>query len=124
MTERRTQQREAIREAVEAADRPLSPRELRGLAERRVPRLGQATVYRAIRAGVEEGWLKPVELPGGPTRYESAGKHHHHHFECTACRRVFDIEGCPSHLEQMVPEGFTLEGHDVVLYGRCEACGG
>ena len=41
---RKTPQREAIREAIEAADRPLSPQEILELAQRAVPQLGIATV--------------------------------------------------------------------------------
>lgn len=119
---RRTQQRDAIREAVERADRPLSPQEILHAAGDLAPGLGLATVYRAVKAGVEQGWLQPVDLPGGPTRYEPAGKQHHHHFECRACHRVYEVDGCPGNLTKLLPSGFTLEAHDVTLYGLCEAC--
>lgn len=120
--ERRTQQRDAIREAVQHADRPLSPQEILDAATAAAPGLGMATVYRTVKSGVEEGWLKAVDLPGGPTRYEPGGKHHHHHFECTDCHRVFDLDGCPGNLRKLLPGGFTLESHEVLLYGKCERC--
>lgn len=120
--ERRTSQREAIRNVVVRADRPLSPREIHHAAADRVPGLGIATVYRAIKAGVTDGWLQPVELPGGQTRYEPAGKGHHHHFECRACSSVFEVDGCPGNLAELTPRGFKLEDHDVVLYGLCGGC--
>ncbi len=120
--ERRTPQRDAIRQAVEKADRPLSPQEILDAAGAEVRGLGIATVYRAVKAGVDEGWLKPVDLPGGPTRYEPAGKQHHHHFECVRCHRVFDLDGCPGNLNQLLPAGFTLEDHEVLLFGHCDTC--
>ena len=92
------------------------------LARKRVPALGVATVYRAINQWVEAGWLVPVLLPGEPARYEQAGKHHHHHFRCRRCGGVFEVEGCPAGLRKMVPRGFKLESHDLVLAGLCAQC--
>jgi Fur family ferric uptake transcriptional regulator len=63
-----------------------------------------------------------VRLPGAPSRYEVAGKHHHHHFRCRLCDRVYEIDGCPPDLRSLVPRGFRLEGHDLTLFGRCPAC--
>lgn len=120
--ERQTRQRKAIRDALQDAGRPLSPTEILTLAKPRVRGLGMATVYRSIRSLVEAGELVSVELPGEPARYESAGKHHHHHFHCRACKRVFEVEGCPEDIESLVPKGFALEAHEVVLYGRCAGC--
>ena len=120
MPPRNTSQRRAIREAIEKADRPLDANEVLAAAE--VEGLGLATVYRTLKLGVEEGWLKPVDLPNSPTRYEMSGKKHHHHFECRDCHKVFDIEGCPGNLQQLVPEGFTLDDHEIILYGNCNKC--
>ncbi len=90
----------------------------------RVPGIGIATVYRNVKALLEEGWLHEVELPGEPSRYEVAGKDHHHHFRCRRCDRVFDIHGCPGNLAAMTPQGFEVEAHEIVLYGRCDDCTG
>lgn len=107
---------------MERADRPLTPVEICRAASRAAPGLGIATVYRTVKVGVETGWLTPVQLPAGPTRYEPAGKAHHHHFECRECRGVFEVDGCPSNLIKLVPAGFKLQDHDIVLYGLCERC--
>lgn len=119
---RRTLQRAAIRRAFERADRPLSPAETLASAQEEVPGLGIATVYRNIRNLVDEGWLEEVPLPGAPNRYEISGKHHHHHFRCRICDRVFEVEACPPDLRALLPSGFRLEGHDITLFGRCAAC--
>jgi len=119
---RQTQQRTAIREAFESAERPLSPAEALAVAQRTVPGLGIATIYRNIKALVEENWLSEVQLPGAPSRYEVAGKHHHHHFRCRICDCVFDVDACPPDLSALTPRGFRLEGHDITLFGRCANC--
>ncbi|MEM1355567.1 MAG: transcriptional repressor [Planctomycetota bacterium] len=122
MNRRNTSQRRAIRESIELADRPLDANEVRNAASAAVDNLGIATVYRTLKLGVEEGWLRPVELPNAPTRYEKADKAHHHHFECRACHRVYDVPGCPGNLTPLVPEGFALEDHEIILYGLCKDC--
>lgn len=122
--ERKTRQREAIWLAFERASRPLGPLEILDAAQRDVPRLGLATVYRNIKALIGEGRLRVVELPGSADRYEVAGKDHHHHFHCRACDGVFEVETCPGDFEAVTPVGFHLEKHEVTLYGICESCAG
>ena len=122
--QRQTHQRAAIRTAIEEADRPLSPQEILSSAQDQAPGLGIATVYRNIRAMVEEGWLRAVDLPGAPSRYEVAGKGHHHHFHCRSCDRVFEVDDCPGRVADLAPSGFRPEAHDIILYGLCPACAG
>jgi Fur family transcriptional regulator, ferric uptake regulator len=118
----KTRQQLAIRSAFEHAGRPLGPLEVVALAQTDVPRLGVATVYRTIRVLLEEGWLAPVHLPGEPARYELAGKHHHHHFQCRACGKAFELDRCEVELDFELPPGFVLDDHALVLYGRCDGC--
>lgn len=117
-----TKQKAAIREAFTHAARPLSPEEaLRG-ARRHHATLGMATVYRNIQALVEEGWLQPVEVPGDSTRYEVAGKAHHHHFQCNDCGKLYDLDGCVETKKPKLPRGFRASGHEFYVYGTCAAC--
>lgn len=119
---RNTRQKEAIRAAFAEHDRPLSPPEALLAAQGRVPGVSVATVYRNIHALVEEGWLTPVEVPGQGTRYEVAGKEHHHHFQCTECGKTFELSGCELQARPNLPRGFQLTGHEIFLYGSCAAC--
>lgn len=119
---RSTQQRTAIRTVIEASKGPLTPQEVLTAATPDAPGLGIATVYRALSAGVEEGWLQAVPLPTGPTRYELANLGHHHHFHCNICDKVYDLDGCLGNLEGLLPAGFELDGHDILLHGRCADC--
>lgn len=121
--ERDTRQRQAIWEALEQEQRPLAPAEVLQLAKRTLPRLGIATVYRTLKALVEEGRLVVVDLPGEPQRYELAGLGHHHHFHCRECDRVFDVPGCGMHEQPAkLPMGFKVEEHEVWLTGLCDTC--
>lgn len=103
--------------------RPLSAEETLEAAQRTIPTLGIATVYRALNSMVEAGMLQPVEVPGEAARYERADLEHHHHFHCRSCRRVYDVNGCPGQIKQMAPRGFKVESHEILLYGTCPDCG-
>ncbi len=123
--QRSTRQRDAIREVIADAGRPLAPAEILELGQSRVSNLSLATVYRTIRLLVEAGEVRAVELPGEPARYERSpakGHPHHHYFRCDECGRVFEVPGCPGKLETLLPDGFRLSGHEVVLYGTCADC--
>ncbi|MGQ3050181.1 MAG: Fur family transcriptional regulator [Roseateles sp.] len=120
--ERNTRQRTAIRQAITDAARPLLPQEILQAAEAGAPGLSLATVYRNLRVLMEEGELRSVLLPGEVARYEVAGGGHHHHFQCLTCQRVFEVDACPGNLAALAPPGFTVEDHDLTLYGRCHDC--
>ena len=122
MAKRNTNQRTAIREVFVATDRPLSTEEVLNAAQTRKPGLGIATVYRTIKLLLDEGWLATVRLPGESPRYEVAGKPNHHHFYCHACGRAYEVPGSVQLLDAIVPKGFMLESHDLVLRGRCADC--
>lgn len=121
--QRDTAQRRAIRGALEEAGRPLGALEVLEASKPLVPGLGIATVYRNIKALLEEGAVSAVELPGEPPRYESAGKGHHHHFRCSRCEKVFELDGaCVPDLKKALPRGFRADSHEVLVHGRCAGC--
>ncbi len=120
--ERRTVQREAIKQVFKKTSRPLTPQEILERAKQQVPNLGIATVYRTVKSLSEDGSIVPVDAPGEPTRFEGAGKKHHHHFSCRRCGRMFEMAGCPAGIAAMVPEGFVMDGHEFLVYGRCKDC--
>jgi Fur family transcriptional regulator, ferric uptake regulator len=120
---RNTQQKIVIRETFVRANRPLSPEEALQTAQQHHSTVGIATIYRNIRALIKEGWLQPVEVPGDSTRYEVAGKGHHHHFQCNDCGRLYDLEGCVAKSRPKLPKGFRASGHEFYVYGTCARCG-
>jgi len=120
---RATRQRAAIGMVIQAARRPLTPQEVLQGARAAVRALGLATVYRNLKRLAADGTIRVITLPGESPRYEMGVSAHHHHFQCTSCRRVYDIPGCPGNLRRMAPRGFRVEHHDLTLYGRCPDCG-
>lgn len=120
--QRDTAQRRAIRKALEESGRPLGALEVLEGSKKYAPGLGIATVYRTLKSLSEGGEVSAVELPGEPPRYEISGKGHHHHFLCAGCGKVYELGGCLGGLKELLPRGFKMDSHELLLHGRCSAC--
>jgi Fur family ferric uptake transcriptional regulator len=116
----RSKRTEAIHQLLSEAKGPLSANEL--WQSLQSSGIGLATIYRALKAGVASGELQEATLPGGQTRYEPATRLHHHHFLCSSCGRAFDLEGCVSGIEAILPPNFAMTGHEILLFGVCADC--
>ena len=122
--QRQTRQKAAIEAALSEGGRPLSPAEILKAARVEVPSLNLATVYRTLRRLDESGEITAIEMPGESPRYRlsQAERHHHHHFRCNKCDGVFCLEGCVDGLKKLLPKGFRMAGHEIVIYGVCANC--
>jgi len=122
--QRHTKQRVAIESAIGESGRPLSPAEILQAARATVPSLNLATVYRTLKRLGEAGEVTVIQIPGEAPRYNlyHEEERHHHHFRCNKCGGVFCMEGCVEGLKTLLPDGFRMTGHDIVLYGLCPAC--
>ncbi len=118
---RKTRQKDAVLEALHTAEGPLTPPALHKVAQRYVPGLGIATVYRALARLVEDGRARIVHIPEHPPRYEIA-QGHHHHFYCRKCDRVFELHACVHGVDSLAPRGFAVDTHEITLYGTCKTC--
>ncbi|MBK8162232.1 MAG: transcriptional repressor [Gammaproteobacteria bacterium] len=121
MQERNTRQKQIVARLIQEAGHPLTVREILDLGRSHMSGLGIATVYRTVKRLLDAGELQAVVIPGDTVRYETV-KHHHHHFKCNRCDRVFDLDGCIKELKSMVPRGFKVENHELTFYGYCRSC--
>jgi Fur family transcriptional regulator, ferric uptake regulator len=126
--QRYTDNRRALVEVLDDADRPLTIPEL---LERRGG-LPQSSAYRNLavleRAGVVERVVTTDEF----ARYELAEDltEHHHHLICSGCGEVNDVVVPPAverRLDEVVTDigtsaGYRIEGHRFDVIGRCAAC--
>ncbi|HEY5704272.1 MAG TPA: transcriptional repressor [Terrimicrobiaceae bacterium] len=118
----KTRQRDAIWEVIDASAQPLTAQAIRQRAAQRVKGLGIATVYRTLKQLVEEGQVKHIELAGAQPHYESSARHHHHFFLCEKCKHVFDMMGCLRGIPNLLPKGYHMRRHEIVIYGDCAGC--
>lgn len=122
--QRQTRQRDAIFQVIEETSGPLAVEEIHQRAKKNLPKLGIATVYRALKLMLESRQIQQVNMPSGETRYESAHLGHHDHFQCRLCHKVFDLDICPLQLKTgtILPGGYMVEGHELTISGLCAKC--
>ena len=119
-----TKQRRLILEIIAQSKDHLTAEEIFLKARATMPSIAVGTVYRNLKALVDDGTLAVVQLPGENPRYEPVSRRHHHHFQCRRCQRVFDVHACLGDLSRLAPPGFSVEDHDLTLYGCCADCAG
>ncbi|HCU24603.1 MAG TPA: transcriptional repressor [Deltaproteobacteria bacterium] len=93
--------------------------------KKRYPAVSLATVYKTLDTLVEIGEIRAAVVSQGRTRYDTR-LDRHHHFLCSRCGHVQDVEMRLNCLETCTPESLpgkgTIERSEVVFYGICSAC--
>jgi Fe2+ or Zn2+ uptake regulation protein len=96
------------------------------MVRRRLARVSLGTVYRNLRLLVAEGLLH--ELPGPHARFDG-NLESHHHFTCTGCGRIVDVDGplCDPPTRAVSARvaaliGLTITHHRIEFFGRCSVC--
>ena len=87
--------------------------------------IGQATVYRTIRALLTLGYLKKVHDQSGEHRFVASRPGHSHMLVCRSCSRAVECSDCDlSVLEKLIAKqtGFAVEGHHLEFFGLCPEC--
>jgi Fur family ferric uptake transcriptional regulator len=118
-------QRRALAEAAERMPGGFTADELLAAVREREPGIGVATVYRALAAMAEAGFLEQVGTRDGAAVYarcRSGG--HHHHVVCTSCGAVAEAD-CG--LDEMLAgveraSGYDVTSHELTLRGLCPRC--
>jgi Fur family transcriptional regulator, ferric uptake regulator len=122
MYKRNTSQRKLIEEILSSSKTPLGVQDILSIGRRSIDSLNQATVYRNLKILIENGLVTAISHPALGHLYEIRDKGHHHHFHCSRCDRVYQLEGCPLKKTGVSPPGFVLEDHEVYLSGICADC--
>ena len=87
--------------------------------------IGQATVYRTIKALQDLGYLKWVHNQGGERRFVASKPGHTHMLVCRSCSKTMESKDCDlSVLEKLITTqtGFKIEGHHLEFFGLCPEC--
>lgn len=120
-----TPQRQLIAECASALLGAFTVDELAATVRLADKTVGTATVYRAVSAMADSGWLERVGERDGSALFArcGGGAGHHHHVVCDACGRVAVTE-CPVAVDIRAgrSDGFVITRHEVTLYGLCPEC--
>lgn len=122
---RSSAQRDAIAAAADALPRAFTAEDLLRAVREVEPGIGAATVYRALSAMTDAGFVEVVGAREGAAVYarcRSAG--HHHHLVCTSCGAVAEADCELTDALARVAEasGYELTSHELKLEGVCPAC--
>ena len=118
---RRTEQREAIFDALRSSDRAVTAQELHGQLEG----VGLATVYRNLQRLADSGDADTLRRDNGEVAFLMCASGHHHHLTCRECGRVERIRDC--RLDDWArgvaaDHGFSQVEHRAELVGLCARC--
>jgi Fur family ferric uptake transcriptional regulator len=96
--------------------------------DRRLPKVGRASVYRTLEQLEELELVYRVDVGGDTVAYErNDPSGHHHHMVCIRCGRLVPFEDLA--LERAIHRvaeqaDFEVSAHDVLLRGTCPRCQG
>jgi len=125
VTKRQTWQREAVREALDAAPGFVSAQTLHAALRESGSSIGLATVYRALADLAEDGAADAMQQ-GGEALYRACrSEEHHHHLVCRECGRAVEIEADAVETwarSVALEHGFTDPSHLVEIFGVCAEC--
>jgi len=119
-------QREQILDIFLKTEKHVTVDELHMRARKKNPRIGLATVYRAMKIICNAGLAREVYFGDGVRRFEHEyGHKHHDHLVCTQCGRV--IEVLSPEIEKMQEKlakkhNFTPSSHKMKIFGTCGKC--
>jgi len=127
MQSRQTIQKQVIVETLEKLKHikgHLSIDEIYNAIKENYSAISKTTVYRNLRQLAEAGTIAQVMLEDGIERYD-VNLHDHHHFTCTNCQTIYDVEiegllDFSNCLEDNY--GFITESVNLSFRGICKTC--
>jgi Fur family peroxide stress response transcriptional regulator len=121
---RLTHQRLEIVRVVAADDTHPDVETVYRAVRERVPTISLDTVYRTLGTLAERGLITRVLFLPGPARYD-ANSAHHHHFVCTRCGLVRDVDNAELDAVRATAEVARIGRADAVTVqfrGVCARC--
>ncbi len=86
-----------------------------------IPTISKTTVYNALKLFVEKNIVIPIYITGKEERFDVDTKPHHH-FLCTKCGKIIDIDlECP-YCKKGIIEGHQVKELHGYFIGICKDC--
>jgi len=122
--ERLTNQKKAILDYLESSPEHPDAYEIYESIKKGLPQVSLATVYRNLDAMVKKGQIRAIRIKDDRYNYDGM-KERHHHFHCTKCGKVFNIEDkIILNFEELNKEEIVglVEDYRISLTGVCKDC--
>jgi Fur family transcriptional regulator, ferric uptake regulator len=118
---RATQPRREVVETVMRQTKPFTAEQVVHL----LPSISRATVYRTLEIMASVDILSRLLQSNGHPAYVVGEPGHRHHLICSRCGYVVAFTACP--VEPAVTElgrshDFTIQGHNLEVFGLCHNC--
>jgi len=121
-----SKQREQILDVFLKTERHLTIDDLYDLIRKKNPKIGLATVYRAMSVICDAGLAREVDFGDGTRRFEHKYQHqHHHHLVCLECGRAIEVVSPEiEKVQQRLAKkhGFTPVKDTMKIFGICRQC--
>ena len=116
-----TAQRVMILEAVTGNRSHPTIRTLHAALVRKIPTLSKTTLYSTLERFAAEGLVRSLTIDPVEVRYDGVTAPHHH-FQCTGCGRILDIEiSCPNGRTGEI-DGHRIDEVHGYFKGLCRGC--
>ena len=121
-----TQARRVVLRALEDASGHYTSAQIIAAVQALDPRVGRASVFRALELVTRLGILRPTYLSGSLTpAYVLMSDGHHHHVICSQCQVIHEFDDCG--LDAMTRQlesrlNLRIDGHLLEFYGVCADC--
>lgn len=121
-----SKQREQILDIFVKTKRHPTIDDLYEVARKRNPKVGLATVYRAMRVICDAGLAKEVDFGDGVRRFEHEYRRNHHdHLVCLKCGRIIEVRS--PQVEDMQEKlakkhNFMPVRYRMQIFGICSEC--
>jgi Fur family transcriptional regulator, ferric uptake regulator len=124
---RNTETRQAVLQILHTAEGPLSPPEIVRLCHAVGRKANKTTIYRDLVHMEAAGIVRKVIVSDRKQYFELSERGHHHHFICTQCEDIQDVEIDETSLVDRAKalaqqSSFQIDDHAIEFYGRCAAC--
>lgn len=121
-----TTARRVVMQALARTETPLAPHDILAQGRAMYPRLGLASVYRALELFEQFGLVCRVHIEEKCHGYVAQQPGHRHQVLCQQCGRATEFLGCDrlntliAHVEAST--GYQVNDHLLQLSGICPAC--
>ncbi|WP_456437990.1 Fur family transcriptional regulator [Desulfurobacterium sp.] len=119
---RQTKQKIVIYQTVMSSKDHPTAKQVYERAKKELKTISLATVYRVLKELVREGKIGEIVV-NKQSRYDYKTEYHHH-FVCTYCGRIFDIDIpiCDTARKFVEGPGHIIENAQHTFFGKCKIC--